>query len=86
MALSGERAMLRRGSLAGGGYGAMENQLAGRRFICGQLSIAGFAAWPWVALWKKQRIILDEFPNLKAGFERVGARESVQTSFRFGPE
>jgi glutathione S-transferase len=67
-------------------YGVLEKQLAGQDFICGQLSIADFAAWPWVVPWKNQGIILDEFPNLKAWFERVGARESVQAGFKLGAE
>jgi GST-like protein len=63
-----------------------EKRLSGCDFICGQLSIAGFAVWPWVAPWKNQRIILDEFPNLKAWFERVGIRESEQAGFKLGAE
>jgi GST-like protein len=58
----------------------------GRDFICGQLSIADFACWPWIVPWKNQGIILEEFPNLKAWFERVGAREAVQKGFKLGAE
>jgi GST-like protein len=55
-------------------------------FICGQLSIADLAVWLWVAPRKNQSIILNEFPEPKAWFECVKARESVQADFKFGAE
>ncbi|HQR91085.1 MAG TPA: glutathione S-transferase C-terminal domain-containing protein, partial [Caulobacter sp.] len=67
-------------------YGVLDKQLAGQDFICGQLSIADFACWPWVVPYKNQGIILEDFPNLKAWFERVGARENVQKGFKLGAE
>jgi len=67
-------------------YGVLDKQLAGQDFICGQLSIADFASWPWVVPYKNQGIILEDFPNLKAWFERVGARENVQKGFKLGAE
>ena len=85
MALSGERAVSIAAPLA---RSVMRTgkQLAGRDFICGQSSIADFAAWLWVAPWKSQGIILDDFSNLKAGFQRVRACESVETGFDLGAE
>jgi glutathione S-transferase/GST-like protein len=35
-----------------------EKALAGRKFICGQLSIADFMTWLWIAPRKNQGIIL----------------------------
>ena len=67
-------------------YGVLNKRLEGRDFICGQLSIADFMSWPWLVPWKNQGIILDEFPNLKAWFERVGGREAVQKGFKLGAE
>jgi glutathione S-transferase len=67
-------------------YGVLNKQLEGRDFICGQLSIADFMSWPWIVPWKNQGIILDEFPNLRTWFERVGARENVQKGFKLGAE
>jgi GST-like protein len=67
-------------------YGVLDKQLAGKDFICGQLSIADFACWGWVVPWKNQGIILEEFPHLKAWFERMAAREAVDRGFRLGAE
>jgi GST-like protein len=67
-------------------YGVLDKQLAAQDFICGQLSIADFASWPWVVPYKNQGIALEDFPNLKAWFERVGARDSVQKGFKLGTE
>ncbi|WP_297513744.1 glutathione S-transferase N-terminal domain-containing protein [uncultured Caulobacter sp.] len=67
-------------------YGVLEKRLAGRDFVCGALSIADFMIWPWIVPWKNQGIILDEFPNLRAWFERVGARGAVQKGFKLGAE
>ena len=67
-------------------YGVLNKQLEGRDFICGDLSIADFMVWPWIVPWKNQGIILDEFPNLRSWFERVGAREAVQKGFKLGAE
>jgi glutathione S-transferase len=59
-------------------YGVLNRRLAGRDFIAGDYSIADMACWPWTVSWRNQGIDLDEFPNLKAWFERVGAREAVR--------
>jgi GSH-dependent disulfide-bond oxidoreductase len=67
-------------------YGVLNKQLAGKDFICGQLSIADFACWGWVVPWKNQGINLEEFPHLKAWFERMGAREAVDRGFKLGAE
>jgi glutathione S-transferase/GST-like protein len=67
-------------------YGVLDKQLAGKDFICGQLSIADFACWGWVVPWRNQGIILEEFPHVKAWFERMAAREAVDRGFRLGAE
>lgn len=67
-------------------YGVLDKRLEGRDFVCGQLSIADFMIWPWIVPWKNQGVILEQFPNLRTWFERVGARESVQKGFKLGAE
>lgn len=67
-------------------YGVLDKRLSGRDFIAGDYSIADMACWPWVVPWKAQGQSLDEFPNLKAWFERVGAREAVQRGMKVGEE
>ena len=65
-------------------YGVLDKRLSGRDFVAGEYSIADMAAWPWVTPWKLQGIVLDEFPNLKAWYARIGAREAVQRSAEIG--
>ena len=67
-------------------YGVLDTRLKGRDFICGQLSIADFACWPWVVPHRNQGIQMAEFPHLKAWFERLRAREAVQTGFKVAVE
>lgn len=67
-------------------YGVLDKRLKGRDFITGELSIADFACWPWVVPARMQGIDMAEFPNLKAWFERMGAREGVQAGFKLGAE
>ena len=67
-------------------YGVLDKQLRGRDFICGEFSIADMACWPWITPWRNQGIQIEEFPALKAWYERVGAREKVQAGARVGED
>ena len=67
-------------------YGVLNKQLAGRDFIAGDYSIADMACWPWIVPHSNQGMDLAEFPNLKAWFERVGARDAVRAGFKLGGE
>jgi len=66
-------------------YGVLDHRLADRDFVAGDYSIADMASWPWI-LPKGQGQDLDEFPNLKAWHERVGAREGVKAGLAVGKE
>jgi glutathione S-transferase len=59
-------------------YGVLDKRLAGREFVAGAYSIADMAAWPWISPWRNQGIILEEFPHLKAWYERIEARDAVK--------
>jgi GST-like protein len=59
-------------------YGVLDKKLEGRDYICGDYSIADMASWGWVLPWRNQGIQIDEFPNVKAWFERVGERPAVK--------
>lgn len=67
-------------------YGVMERRLADRDYLAGDYSLADMAAWPWVLPYKLQGQDLDEFPKVKAWFERVGARPAVQKGREVGAE
>jgi len=60
-------------------YGVLDDRLKGREYICDDYSIADMASWPWILPWRNQGIQFEEFPNVRAWYERVGARPAVQT-------
>ncbi|HEY2008097.1 MAG TPA: glutathione S-transferase N-terminal domain-containing protein [Rhizomicrobium sp.] len=57
-------------------FGVMNTRLATKKFLAGVYSIADMACWSWV-LSASKYVSLDEFPNLKAWRDRVGARPAV---------
>ena len=67
-------------------YGVLNKRLEGRDYIADDYSIADMACWGWILPYERQGQDLNEFPNLKAWFERVGARPAVQRGFELGQE
>ena len=67
-------------------YGVLNRRLADREFVAGEYTIADMAIWPWVVPHRMQGIALDEFPHVKAWYERVGAREAVQRGRKLGED
>jgi GST-like protein len=60
-------------------YGVIDKRLSRSEWLgCDEYSIADIATWPWLRNWKNQGIVLDEYPHLKAWFERIEARPAVQ--------
>jgi GST-like protein len=57
--------------------GVMNRRLEGRRYLAGAYSIADMASWSWV-LSAGRHVPLDEFPNVLAWRNRVGARPAVR--------
>lgn len=62
-------------------YGVLDTQLAGQDFIVGDYSIADMACWPWVSRYEWQQIDLTQFPNVRAWYQRLLAREAVQKGY-----
>ena len=67
-------------------YSVLERRLADRDYVAGDYSIADMAIWPWIVPYRNQGQDLDRTPNLKAWFERVGAREAVQRGMALGKD
>jgi len=65
-------------------YGVMNTRLSDRDYLAGQYSIADIACWGWSRSWKLQGQNIDDFPNFKTWFERVGARPGVQRGAQVG--
>ena len=60
-------------------YAVMNHQLATHRYIAGQsYSIADIAIFPWLRSWQNQGIDWDDYPHLKAWFDKIEARPAVK--------
>ena len=66
-------------------YAVLNKQLRdGRDYIVGDYSIADMACYPWIVPHQRQRQNLQDFPHLKAWFERVAARPATQRAYQKG--
>jgi GST-like protein len=65
-------------------YGVLDARLEDREFVAGDYSIADMAIWPWIKPWKNQGQDLDQFPALKAWYERIDARPAVVRGMAVG--
>jgi len=60
-------------------YDLYDSQLALRPYIAGDsFTIADIAIWPWIVYHKLHNLDLDRRKHLKAWFDKIAARESVQ--------
>ncbi len=59
-------------------YGVLDRQLEGKDFVCGDMSIADVAIYPWTARWEWIDLPWDRFPNVKRWFDGMSARPAVQ--------
>ena len=62
-------------------YGVLNKRLEGREYIAGAYSIADMACYPWIVPYERQGQKLEDFPHLKAWFERMAARPAVQRAY-----
>jgi GST-like protein len=44
------------------------------------------ACWPWVVPWRNQGQDIEDFPNIKAWYQRVIDRPAAQKGFSVGAE
>ena len=69
-------------------YGVLDGQLQRTgAFVAGEdYSIADMAIFPWVRTYKAQQVRLDDFPHVKAWFDRVLARPATHPALELGKE
>ena len=65
-------------------YGVLNKRLEGRDFIVEDYSIADMACYPWINSYERQKQDLDDFPHLKAWYERIQARPATQRAYEMG--
>jgi GSH-dependent disulfide-bond oxidoreductase len=59
----------------------LEDQLAGREYLCGNYSIADIALYPWTAILEDMaEIRMADYPNLNDWASRISSRPAVQLS------
>ena len=59
-------------------YGVLDQRLAGRDYLAGDLSIADFATLPWVFRHVWQEVDLAQFSNVKRWYDVLMARPALQ--------
>jgi GSH-dependent disulfide-bond oxidoreductase len=60
-------------------YGVIDKRLAQKKWLGGNdYSIADIATFPWLRSWQNQGIVLSEYPNLQAWFDKISERPAVQ--------
>ena len=58
-------------------YTVMDQRLSDRDYLAGEYSIADIACFGWASRWDWQGQKIEDFPNVKAWLDRVGARTAV---------
>ncbi|KAI0036104.1 glutathione S-transferase-like protein [Vararia minispora EC-137] len=73
-------------------YGVLEIRLRDRDYLAGpgrgKYSLADLNAWPWARIgkWTGLGETLDEWPNVKAWFDRIAERPAVKAGVNVPPE
>lgn len=65
-------------------YGVLNRHLQGRDYIAGEYSIADMACYPWIVPYEKQQQNLENFPALKAWFNRLQSRPAIIKAYQKG--
>lgn len=59
-------------------YNVLNTRLEGRDYIVDDYSIADMACYPWIKSHAQQQQDLNDFPHLKAWFDRISQRPATQ--------
>jgi glutathione S-transferase len=67
-------------------FGVAEVRLRDREYLAGDISIADFATWPWIAAYKSQGQNLEDFPALNRWFGQCRGRPLFDKGRKAGEE
>jgi GST-like protein len=67
-------------------YGVMDKRLSEVDYFVGEYSIVDMAIYPWVASHERQGQKMEDFPNLRRWYEKVGGRPAVRRAMSVGEE
>lgn len=66
-------------------YATLDARLEGRDFMVGvgrgEYSITDMATWPWISRHDRQRIDLNDYPNVRDWYVRLAERPAVQAGY-----
>jgi GST-like protein len=62
-------------------YRVLDERLAGREFVAGELSVADIAIWTWASRWDYQQIEIDDFPNVRRWYVQLAERPAFQRGY-----
>ncbi len=62
-------------------YGVLDQRLGDKEYLAGEYSIADIATWPWIARHPRQRMDLQEYPNLLRWYLAIAGRPAVQRGY-----
>ena len=65
-------------------FEVLDRQLEGRDYVCGDVSIADFALYPWLRAHKWARVSIEGLDNLQAWLPRMRGREGVGRGLAVG--
>lgn len=58
-------------------YRVLDGQLADKRYLAGEYSIADIAAYPWINVSGWTTLDIKDFPNLERWYHEISARPAV---------
>jgi glutathione S-transferase len=67
-------------------FGVAEVRLRDREYLAGDISIADFATWPWIAVYKSQGQDLEQFPALNRWFGQCRLRPGFEKGRKVGAD
>ena len=80
-------AMNRYSSEANRLYGVLDRRLAKTKYVAGDsYSIADIAILPWSRTYKRQNVVIEDYPHVAAWREELGSREAVVAGMKVGAE
>ena len=58
-------------------YQTLDNRLKNHEYLANEYSIADIATWPWISRFERQRINLEEYPNVLKWYKVILKRPAV---------
>ena len=63
-------------------YKVLDARLGDAPYLAGEYSIVDIATWPWISRFGRQKMDINEFPNLRRWYVAIAERPAVQRGYR----